>query len=129
MDRWGHIDRWLVEKCKSYEDYHELSPFEKFTCIIGPSGAGQSHIMNDISFCLGSEATQLRGDQLQDLVFKKDDSQTLTLAVQKVTIIFRHAQGSMLHVERTINAKGFPPISAFFCGQEAQNRPQGVGRD
>ena len=41
----------------------------KFTCIIGPNGSGKSNLMDAISFVLGVQARQLRGERARDLVF------------------------------------------------------------
>ena len=44
----------------------------KFTCIIGPNGSGKSNLMDAISFVLGVQARQLRGERARDLVFRTE---------------------------------------------------------
>lgn len=36
----GRLDRLEVENFKSYLGKHVIGPFDDFTCIIGPNGAG-----------------------------------------------------------------------------------------
>ena len=64
----GRID--VIEVCnfKSYGGTQTLGPFKDFTGIIGPNGSGKSNIMDAISFVLGVQTRQLRGNKLRDLV-------------------------------------------------------------
>ena len=64
----GRID--VIEVCnfKSYGGTQTLGPFKDFTAIIGPNGSGKSNIMDAISFVLGVQTRQLRGNKLRDLV-------------------------------------------------------------
>ena len=43
----------LRENFKSYEGRHEIGPFDKFTCIIGPNGSGKTTLL---SLLAGKEA-------------------------------------------------------------------------
>ena len=36
----GRVVRLEIEDFKSYRGRHIIGPFEQFTCIIGPNGAG-----------------------------------------------------------------------------------------
>lgn len=38
----GRLLRIEIENFKSYRGRHVIGPFEQFTCIIGPNGAGIS---------------------------------------------------------------------------------------
>jgi len=49
-----------------------IGPFKRFTAVIGPNGAGKSNLMDAISFVLGVRTMQLRGQQLRDLIFRKE---------------------------------------------------------
>lgn len=37
----GRVLRIELENFKSYKGRHVIGPFEQFTCIIGPNGAGR----------------------------------------------------------------------------------------
>jgi len=50
----------------------DIGPFRKFTCIIGPDGAGKSNFMDAISFVLGVQARQLCSEKLRDLVYRME---------------------------------------------------------
>ena len=52
-------------------------PFKRFTAIVGPNGAGKSNLMDAISFVLGVRTMQLRGQQLRDLIFRKEGEETV----------------------------------------------------
>lgn len=41
-----------------------------FTSIIGPNGAGKSNMLDAISFVLGIQSSQLRSNQLRDLIYR-----------------------------------------------------------
>lgn len=38
----GRVLRIEIEDFKSYRGRHIIGPFEQFTCIIGPNGAGRN---------------------------------------------------------------------------------------
>eukprot|EP00913_Durusdinium_trenchii_P020842 g19581.t1 len=65
----GRVHEIIVENFKSYQGKVKIGPFRKFTCIIGPNGAGKSNLMDAISFVLGVQARQLRGERARDLVY------------------------------------------------------------
>ena len=44
---------------------------------MGPNGAGKSNLMDAISFVLGVRTMQLRGQQLRDLIFRKEGEETV----------------------------------------------------
>lgn len=45
-------------------------PFKDFSAVIGSNGVGKSNLMDSISFCLGVRSTQLRSNQLRDLIYR-----------------------------------------------------------
>ena len=57
-----------IKNFKSYAGEHTVGPFKDFTSIIGPNGSGKSNIMDAISFVLGIQTKQLRGNKLRDLI-------------------------------------------------------------
>jgi hypothetical protein len=92
----GRLARLELENFKSYRGKQVIGPFKTFTAIIGPNGAGLSHVpnvylahllcaherhcwalratvgksnlMDAISFVLGVQTRDLRGAQLRDLI-------------------------------------------------------------
>lgn len=75
----GRIEHIEVCNFKSYGGVQRLGPFKDFTAIIGPNGSGKSNIMDAISFVLGVQTKQLRGNKLQDLVHDAKHEQAASL--------------------------------------------------
>jgi structural maintenance of chromosome 1 len=69
-----------VENFKSYAGKQTIGPFFNFTSIIGnhplyyvitgPNGSGKSNLMDAISFVLGIKSSQLRSNQLSELIYR-----------------------------------------------------------
>ena len=76
----GRIEHIEVCNFKSYGGVQRLGPFKDFTAIIGPNGSGKSNIMDAISFVLGVQTRQLRGNKLQDLVHDAKHEQGASLS-------------------------------------------------
>lgn len=81
----GRVLRIEIEDFKSYRGRHIIGPFEQFTCIIGPNGAGsvfewdmsilgKSNLMDAISFVLAISTKYLRSQNLQELVYHNEDT-------------------------------------------------------
>ena len=68
----GRIIRIEVENFKSYKGFVTIGPFMNFTAIIGPNGAGQSNLMDAISFVVGVRTRPLRSENLKDLIYNAD---------------------------------------------------------
>ncbi|PXF44817.1 Structural maintenance of chromosomes protein 1 [Gracilariopsis chorda] len=66
----GRLDRLELHNFKSYGGTVVVGPFKGFTAIIGTNGSGKSNLMDAISFVLGVRTSQLRGNQLRDLVYR-----------------------------------------------------------
>eukprot|EP00177_Eucheuma_denticulatum_P005215 GFKZ01009501.1.p1 GENE.GFKZ01009501.1~~GFKZ01009501.1.p1 ORF type:complete len:1248 (-),score=264.28 GFKZ01009501.1:275-4018(-) len=66
----GRLDRLELSNFKSYGGHVVVGPFKSFTAIIGTNGSGKSNLMDAISFVLGVRTSQLRGNQLRDLVYR-----------------------------------------------------------
>jgi structural maintenance of chromosome 1 len=64
----GKISKIELENFKSYKEKHTIQ-FSSFTSVIGPNGSGKSNLMDAISFVLGIKTTQLRSNQLRELVY------------------------------------------------------------
>lgn len=69
----GRLDRLELNNFKSYGGHVIVGPFKSFTAIIGTNGSGKSNLMDAISFVLGVRTSQLRGNQLRDLVYRNLD--------------------------------------------------------
>lgn len=69
----GRLDRLELNNFKSYGGHVIVGPFKGFTAIIGTNGSGKSNLMDAISFVLGVRTSQLRGNQLRDLVYRNLD--------------------------------------------------------
>ena len=81
----GRVLRIEIEDFKSYRGRHIIGPFEQFTCIIGPNGAGsvfewdmsilgKSNLMDAISFVLAISTKYLRSQNLQELVYHNEET-------------------------------------------------------
>ncbi|CAN8070880.1 unnamed protein product [Agarophyton chilense] len=66
----GRLDRLELHNFKSYGGTVMVGPFKGFTAVIGTNGSGKSNLMDAISFVLGVRTSQLRGNQLRDLVYR-----------------------------------------------------------
>lgn len=66
----GRLDRLELNNFKSYGGHVVVGPFKGFTAIVGTNGSGKSNLMDAISFVLGVRTSQLRGNQLRDLVYR-----------------------------------------------------------
>lgn len=68
--KFGRLDRMELENFKSYGGKVIVGPFMGFNAVIGTNGSGKSNLMDAISFVLGVRTSQLRGNQLRDLVYR-----------------------------------------------------------
>uniref|UniRef100_A0A7S2SMC1 Structural maintenance of chromosomes protein n=1 Tax=Mucochytrium quahogii TaxID=96639 RepID=A0A7S2SMC1_9STRA len=117
----GRIIRIEVEDFKSYKGFQTIGPFKNFTAVIGPNGAGKSNLMDAISFVVGVQTRQLRGEQLKDLVYNADGKREEERRQAKVCLIYQPAAGEIkgvapgqeLSFERTISFAG----SSKYCLQ------------
>lgn len=71
----GRLDRLELENFKSYGGHVVVGPFKGFTAVVGTNGSGKSNLMDAISFVLGVRTTQLRGNQLRDLVYRNQEDE------------------------------------------------------
>ena len=90
----GKIQRIEVENFKSYAGQQTIGPFQNFTAVIGPNGSGKSNLMDAISFVLGIRARHLRSQELKDLIFKSDESQSMRTRAC-VTLVYDIAEGEV----------------------------------
>lgn len=90
-----------------------------FTSIIGPNGAGKSNMMDAISFVLGVKSSQLRSQNMRDLIYRGrlEDSelfdasldvidQTRDPVTAYVTAFYEKDDGEKLEFKRIITANG-----------------------
>lgn len=81
-----------------------------FASIIGPNGAGKSNMMDAISFVLGIQSSQLRSQNLKDLVYRGKldngipDTSDPTSAY--VSAVYQKDDGELMKLKRTINSNG-----------------------
>lgn len=81
-----------------------------FTSIIGPNGAGKSNMMDAISFVLGIKSSQLRSQNMKDLIYRgrldnvQEDSNDPTRA--HVKIIYEKDDGERMEMKRSITSTG-----------------------
>lgn len=129
----GRVHEIIVENFKSYQGKVKIGPFRKFTCIIGPNGAGKSNLMDAISFVLGVQARQLRGERARDLVYrteKEDPKKNQRTAYVELTYVDDQADGEQVLVfRRTISRTGeakFQVNNATVSQAEYQKRLEGI---
>lgn len=91
----GRLDRLELHNFKSYGGDVVVGPFKGFTAIIGTNGSGKSNLMDAISFVLGVRTSQLRGNQLRDLVYRNldDPSDDPSRRKASVKLIYRKGTG------------------------------------
>lgn len=102
-----------------------------FTSIIGPNGAGKSNMLDAISFVLGIQSSQLRSNQLRDLIYRGrveqpqnagllgvtetlEDSDSLRSTsllspdptTAYVCALYEKDNGEIMKLKRTINVNG-----------------------
>ncbi|CAJ1452034.1 unnamed protein product, partial [Effrenium voratum] len=101
----GRVHQIVVENFKSYQGKVTIGPFRKFTCIIGPNGAGKSNLMDAISFVLGVQARQLRGERARDLVYrteKEDPKKNQRVAYVELSYVDDEVEGEQVLVFRRV---------------------------
>ena len=110
----GRID--VIEVCnfKSYGGTQTLGPFKDFTGIIGPNGSGKSNIMDAISFVLGVQTRQLRGNKLRDLVHDAKHEAEVAAADQE------DGAGAASPVSSVAGSPGSSPSAAKPTAHSAQ---------
>ena len=65
------LQRLEITGFKSFADYTEIIfSGEGITAIVGPNGCGKSNISEAISWVLGERAKELRGNEMQELIFQ-----------------------------------------------------------
>ncbi|KAL4587005.1 hypothetical protein LXL04_011654 [Taraxacum kok-saghyz] len=103
----GKIHRIELENFKSYKGHQVIGPFFDFTAIIGPNGSGKSNLLDAISFVLGVRTSQLRGEQLKDLIYAFDDRERGQSGRRAlVKLVYRLEDGTELLFTRTITSAG-----------------------
>lgn len=87
----GRLDRLELFNFKSYGGKVVVGPFKGFTAVIGTNGSGKSNLMDAISFVLGVKTSQLRGNQLRDLVYRnlEDPSDNPSRRKASVKLVYR----------------------------------------
>lgn len=97
----GRLDRLELNNFKSYGGHVVVGPFKGFTAIIGTNGSGKSNLMDAISFVLGVRTSQLRGNQLRDLVYRNLDDPSDNPSSRKayVKLVYQTAAGDDLATE------------------------------
>lgn len=88
----GRLDRLELSNFKSYGGNVVVGPLMGFTAIIGTNGSGKSNLMDAISFVLGVRTSQLRGNQLRDLVYRNLEDSTDDPSRRKayVKLVYKH---------------------------------------
>ncbi|CAK9000954.1 unnamed protein product [Durusdinium trenchii] len=131
----GRVHEIIVENFKSYQGKVKIGPFRKFTCIIGPNGAGKSNLMDAISFVLGVQARQLRGERARDLVYcteKEDPKKNQRTAYVELTYVDDQVESAgeqVLVFRRTITRTGeakFQVNSATVSQADYQKRLESI---
>ncbi|CAH6721383.1 structural maintenance of chromosomes protein 1 [[Candida] jaroonii] len=86
-----------------------------FTSIIGPNGAGKSNMMDAISFVLGIKSSQLRSQNMKDLIYRGRLDNDVDDVEQEfnndptrahVKIIYEKDDGERMEMKRSINSTG-----------------------
>eukprot|EP00178_Gracilaria_changii_P018546 TRINITY_DN530_c0_g1_i1.p1 TRINITY_DN530_c0_g1~~TRINITY_DN530_c0_g1_i1.p1 ORF type:complete len:1242 (+),score=251.58 TRINITY_DN530_c0_g1_i1:154-3879(+) len=108
----GRLDRLELHNFKSYGGTVMVGPFKGFTAIIGTNGSGKSNLMDAISFVLGVRTSQLRGNQLRDLVYRNLEDPQDDHATRKayVKLVYRKnnegEQVDEMEFMRTVTTSG-----------------------
>ena len=109
----GRLERIELENFKSYGGKVLVGPFKGFNAVIGTNGSGKSNLMDAISFVLGVRTTQLRGNQLRDLVYRdlSDSSDDPSSRKAVVKLFYRkpsqgNRDGALIEFSRTVTLSG-----------------------
>lgn len=106
----GRLDRLELHNFKSYGGDVVVGPFKGFTAVIGTNGSGKSNLMDAISFVLGVRTSQLRGNQLRDLVYRnlEDPSDDVSQRRAHVKLFYRISDSPVEEVEfmRSVTISG-----------------------
>ncbi|XP_026470044.1 structural maintenance of chromosomes protein 1A-like [Ctenocephalides felis] len=58
-----------IQNFKSYKDLVKIVLDEKYSALVGSNGTGKSNFLDAICFVMGQNVTQLRGNNLKDLIY------------------------------------------------------------
>lgn len=106
----GRLDRLELRNFKSYGGDVVVGPFKGFTAVVGTNGSGKSNLMDAISFVLGVRTSQLRGNQLRDLVYRnlEDPSDDVSHRRAHVKLFYRKSDEPVEEIEfmRSVTISG-----------------------
>ena len=88
------IKKVSVHGFKSFMDRLDIPLPPGISAIVGPNGCGKSNVVDAIRWAMGEQsAKQLRGRQMEDVIFNGADDQK-PLGMAEVSIIFENGNGS-----------------------------------
>jgi structural maintenance of chromosome 1 len=129
----GHLDRLELHNFKSYGGDVVVGPFRPgFNCIVGTNGSGKSNAMDAISFVLGVRTSQLRGNQLRDLVYRNaadpDDDPSRRKAHVRIVYVTEKGRQLVFHRGVTIAGASEYKVDGRVVSMEKYNeRLAGIG--
>lgn len=101
----GRLDRMELENFKSYGGKVVVGPFMGFNAVVGTNGSGKSNLMDAISFVLGVRTSQLRGNQLRDLVYRNLSDPADNARNRKATVKLFYKRGNAASEETIVFAR------------------------
>lgn len=109
----GRLIGLELHNFKSYRGTAKLGFGDSaFTSIIGPNGAGKSNMMDAISFVLGVQSSQLRSQNLKDLIYRgrlasgESDSSAKDPTSAHVLAMYEKDNGEVMNLKRIITSAG-----------------------
>jgi len=109
----GRLERLELDNFKSYAGRHTI-PFTGFSAVIGPNGSGKSNLLDAISFVLGVKARSVRGADLRDLIYKKQDESVDDVEAAKRTAYVEMVYRDKNEVESVFRRAISPSGSSTF---------------
>ena len=104
----GRIEKLEILNFKSFKCHQVVGPFQNFAAIPAANGAGETDLVDAISFVLGVRSFQLRG-VLQGNSFCSFEDRDLAeqkVRVAYVKLVFRTANGEEIKFDRAITGSG-----------------------
>ena len=103
----GRLHSIEITNFKSYGGSTKvIGPFKDFTAVVGPNGAGKSNLMDSVAFAVGLKSSNLRGKQLQDLIYKAQSDKGDEKRTASVALIYESSEGKKTAFKRVIHSNG-----------------------
>src|SRR5436309_1885961 len=104
------LEKLEINGFKSFSDRSELAFDKGVAAIVGPNGCGKSNVADAITWVMGEQsATSLRGERMEDVIFKGSDARKPTAAAEvrlRFSGVLKHLTGPAFYADNGLNGNG-----------------------